>query len=58
MSASIIVLDTYICKIIITNGFAANFEFKFSNKTKSELQTTAKFMFFSKTGKFRSIHKF
>lgn len=49
------VLDTYTCKIKITNGFAANCEFKFLDKTKSELQMTAKFMFFSKTVKFRRL---
>ncbi len=49
------VLDTYTCKIKITNGFTANCEFKFLDKTKSELQMTAKFMFFSKTVKFRRL---
>ena len=49
------VLDMYTCKIKITNGFAANCEFKFLDRTKSELQMTAKFMFFSKTVKFRRL---
>ncbi len=48
-------LDFYTCKIKITNGFAANCEFKFLDRTKSELQMTAKFMFFSKTVKFRRL---
>jgi len=49
------VLDVYTCKINITNGLAANCEFKFLNKSKSELQMTAKFLFFSKTVKFRRL---
>ena len=48
-------LDLYTCKIKITNGFAANCEFKFLNISKSELQMTAKFMFLSKTVKFRRL---
>jgi len=48
-------LDLYTCKIKITNGFVANCEFKFLNNSKSELQMTAKFMFFSKTVKFRRL---
>jgi hypothetical protein len=48
-------LDLYTCKIKITNGFAANCEFKFLNNSKSELQMTAKFMFFSKTVKFLRV---
>lgn len=48
-------LDLFTCKIKITNGFAANCEFKFLDRTKNELQMTAKFMFFSKTVKFRRL---
>jgi hypothetical protein len=49
------VSDKYTCKLKITNGFVSNCEFKFLDKTKSELQMTAKFMFFSKTVKFRRL---
>ena len=49
------VSDKYTCKLKITNGFAANCEFKFLDRTKNELQMTAKILFFSKTVKFRRV---
>ncbi len=42
-------LDLYTCKIKITNGFAANCEFKFLNSNNTQLQMTAKFLFFTKS---------
>ena len=48
-------LDFYTCKIKITNGFAANCEFKFLDRTKKELEMTAKILFFSKTERFQRV---
>jgi len=49
------IADKYICKLSITNGFAANCEFKFLDRTKKELQMTAKILFFSKTERFLRV---
>ena len=49
------VSDKYTCKLKISNGFAANCEFKFLDKTKKELQMTAKILIFSKTERFQRV---
>lgn len=49
-------LDMYTCKMKITNGVAANCEFKFLNHSNNKLIMTAKFLFFTKTVSFQRIN--
>lgn len=50
------VSDVYTCKMKVTNGFAANCEFRFLNHSNNKLQMTATFLFFSKTVSFQRIN--
>lgn len=49
-------LDLYTCKMRITNGFAANCEFRFINHSNNYLQMTATFLFFTKTVLFQRLN--
>lgn len=50
------VLDMYTCKMKVTNGVAANCEFRFLNHSNNKLIMTAKFLFFTKTVLFQRIN--